>query len=127
MLHDEMPLDSCLALWGVAATLKPMGRAGGPNAPASPDTTRTEWAGTVLRAEHAARISIGDNGMGRSSGQFRMGAAGMVHIVTFKVAEGFEPRAGDILEYPDRPLHRYVLAEPKPDGGAGIHFTVNKV
>lgn len=89
MQHDAMPLDSCLALWGVEASVEPMAPpAAQPNGKAEIDPTRTPWAGKVIRAEYAARLTIGDNGMGRASGQFRGSAAGSVHIVTFKTARG---------------------------------------
>ena len=117
-----------LALWGQPAQLRGMRVAArGVNARPEPDPDRAERTVTVIRSESAARIGLSDNGLGRTAGAFRGVPASKVHIVSLEAGGAWEPRAGDQIIYADRPSAVYLLAETRPDGGAGLHFILNEI
>jgi hypothetical protein len=124
MIDDAAALDAVLSVWGIPATVTPMAAADGPNAPRVPDPSRPVKAINVIRSEASQRLALSDNGVGRPAGQFRMGTSSQQHLVTMRLEEG-PFLQGDQLVYGDRPTV-YRLGEPKPDGGAGIHFVVNR-
>ncbi len=125
---DAGALDVTMAIFGRLATVYPMTPGAGPNAPRQIDPAREAIAAiTVIRTEYSDRIETGDNGMGRAVGTFRQGAQGQRHIVTLPAGPASAARVGDELVYEDRPMIRYRLTEPHPDGGAGVAYILTRV
>lgn len=115
------------ALFARGCTLYPMASAG-PNAPLQADTARQVTAQTAVRAEWASRIELGDNGMGRSSGAFRLGVNAPIARATIEIeCLPWLPRQNDEITWHDRPGERYRISEVMPDGGTTLTFTLNKI
>lgn len=114
-------------LYGQPCMLHAMAGAG-PNAPLAPDPVRGSAPARAVRAEWSGRVELGDNGMGRTSGAFRLGVNAPIARATFEVAAlPFTPRVNDELEWDDRPGERWRISEVMPDGGTTLTVTLNKV
>lgn len=126
---DAIMMRTDLALFGRKATLYPMkpGPAG-VNGPMVADTARATLGDIdVIRSEWSDRLQIGGQGMPVPPGHFKTASAGIRHVVTLQPsALDWTPGKGDELVYDDRPDLRYVVAEPMPDGGAGLHLGLNQ-
>lgn len=126
---DAIMLRTDLALFGRKATLFPM-KAGpaGVNGPTIADSARAALSGVaIIRSEWSDRVQIGGQGMPVPPGHFKLALAGLRHIATVQPsALAWRPGKGDELVYDDRPGLRYVVAEPMPDGGAGLHLGLNQ-
>lgn len=125
---DAIMLRTDFALFGRKATLFPM-KAGpaGVNGAMVADPARATLAGVdVIRSEWSDRVQIGGQGMPVPPGHFKMASAGIRHVATVQPsALAWKPGKGDELAYDDRPGVRYVVAEPMPDGGEGLHLGLN--
>jgi hypothetical protein len=125
---DAIMLRTSQALFGRTATLYPMkpGPAG-VNGPSVTDASRATLAGVaVIRSEWSERVQLGGQGMPVPSGHFKLASAGFRHIATVQPSVlAWRPGKGDELAYDDRPDVRYVVSEPMPDGGEGLHLGLN--
>lgn len=114
-------------LYGQPCTLHGMMSAG-PNAALQPDSGRGSAVARAVRAEWSGRVELGDNGMGRTSGAFRLGVNAPIARATFEAGcLPFAPRMNDELEWHDRPGERWRIAEIMPDGGTTLTVTLNRV
>lgn len=123
---DAIMLRTNLALFARTATIWPMKTASaGVNAApvAETDPSRPVLTGVrVIRSEWSERVQIGGEGLPTPPGHFKVAARGYPHIATvMPTALAWTPGKGDEIEYADRPGLRYRIAEPMPDGGAGLH------
>jgi hypothetical protein len=126
---ETLMMDASQALFGetLPATLHPMAKSGGPNGIISSDPARTPQSVRVIRSEWSAEVDTSDNGMGRSSGAFRLGVNATRHIATLALADlAWLPKRDDELIYAGAPA-RFRIAEVMPDGGAGFRLTLNAV
>lgn len=126
---DAMVLDTAGVLFGDTVTIFPMSTGGGVNGKSEADATRQEMPGViVIRSEWSERVQIGGNGLPTPKGAFGAGAAGLRAIATVKIAGlSWVPRKGDELVFDDRPDTRYQIAEPMPDGLAGLHLGLSRI
>lgn len=123
---DAIMLRTDLVLFGRLATIHPMktGAAGVNAKPvAETDPARATLTGVrVIRSEWSERVQIGGEGLPTPPGHFKAAARGFPHVASVMPASlAWVPRKGDEIEYDDRPGQRYRIAEPMPDGGAGLH------
>ena len=126
---DAMMLETAGTLFGDTATIFPMSTGGGVNAKPGPDATRSPMAGiVVIRSEWSERVQIGGNGLPSPKGAFGAPAAGRRVNATVSLASlQWVPRQGDEIVFDDRPDTRYQIAEPMPDGLAGLHLGLTRI
>lgn len=127
---DAMVLDTAAMLFGDTATIFPMkASAAGVNGKPVPDDSREAMTGvSVIRSEWSERGQIGGQGMPTPQGAFKLASAGYRVIATLQPASlAWVPKKGDELVYDDRPEARYQIAEPMPDGGAGLHLGLTRI
>lgn len=126
---DALVLETAGTLFGDTATIFAMTTGGGVNGKPGPDASREQMTGVVvIRSEWSERVQIGGNGMPTPKGAFGAPLAGFRVIGTLKLAGlAWVPKQGDELVYDDRPSVRYQIAEPMPDGLAGLHLGLTRI
>lgn len=126
---DALVLDTAGTLFGDCASIFPMRPAGSVNAAPEDDPERPILTGvTMIRSEWSERVQIGGQGLPTPAGAFKVASAGFRVVATLKhCGLPWVPRKGDEIVFDDRPDVRYRVAEPMPDGLAGLHLGLTRV